>query len=213
MIEEIKKKLLSKKVADRKKAAKEIREQRLTEFSELLFKALVKEIEGGRSWETIAELILAIGAINYKQALPIIKKIIEENKPHDMITYAAAQTYVRLVRTSTEDATPIIELLKFGGLSVVDGALNPLAYDKMMPPSSQIKLLIYLSWNLQNHPDRIGFEYAYSDPRYGLAAACARWDKQLVTPFLKHCLLTANKDSSLIYVAKMSLEGKYPKLR
>jgi hypothetical protein len=205
--------LLSNKATHRRKAAKEIGEDNHQNFSDLLFQVFIKENESQKSWETIVQMILSLGLVNHKPALNIITKIIEKNKPHDMITYAAAQTYVRLKRESISDISPILDLLEFGGLSIVDGALTPLAYDKMQPTNDDIKILLSLCWNLHKHKDRIGFEYGYTDPRYALAAACAYWNKSLTMPFLNHCIETANTDSSLIYVAKAVLQGKKPKLR
>lgn len=212
-VEKIRELLLSKKTADRKKAAKEVGENNLKEFSDLLFQSFVEENLNPKSWETIVQMTLSLGKINYLPALDLIKEIVEKNKPHDMITYAAAQTYVRLKRASLKDVSPIIELLRFGGLSIVDGALTPLAYDKMQPSNEDIQILLKLCWNLHEHKDRIGSEYGYTDPRYGLAAACAYWDKNITTAFLNHCIDTANNDGSLIYVAKTALQGKTPKLR
>lgn len=56
-------------------------------------------------------------------------------------------------------------------------------------------------------------ERGFTDPRYGIAAACAGWKKELTEDFLKHCLDTADRDTPLKYVAKNSLKGKYVKLR
>lgn len=81
----------------------------------------------------------------------------------------------------------------------------------MQPDKNQIKELIKLSWDLHKHKDRIGHEGGYCDPRYGLAAACAGWDKQLTKDFLEYCLLTG--DTPVKYVAENSLKGKYVKLR
>ena len=211
--EEIKQKLHSTKSADRRRAAKEIGKLKLAEFADDLYKAYLKEATDKRTWETQVAMILALGLLDYKKALPEIEQIIKTNKPNDMITHAAAQSYVRLKRKSLNDASPALELLKFGGLSTVDGCLNPLGYDKMQPDESQIKELIKLSWDLHKHKDRRGNEYGYDDPRYGLAAACAGWDKQLTKEFLEHCLATANGDTPLEYVAENSLKGKYVKLR
>lgn len=210
--EEIKEKLFSSKSSDRRKAAKEIGKQKLEDLADDLLTAYLEEKKDKRTWETQVEMILALGIINCKQVLPHIEKIVQANNPHDMITYAAAQTYVRLKRASLNDAKPVIELLKFGGLSLVDGALNPLAYDKMVPPKDEIIELLNLCWDLHKHRDRIGEEYGYTDPRYGIAAACAGWDKNLVADFLAHCLATGDKETSLQNVVKSSLKGKYAKL-
>lgn len=212
-IVEIKANLFSVKSGDRRKAAKEICKQKLEILGENLFLAYVKEKKDSRTWETQVEMILALGIVNYKAVLPNIEYIVKSNNPHSMVTFAAAQTYVRLNRNSINDAKPIIDLLKFGGLSLVDGALNPLAYDRMSPNNQEINELIKLGWNLHKHKDRIGKESGYCDPRYSLAAACAGWDKELTIEFLKHCLATAGKDTALRKVAENSLNQKYSKLR
>lgn len=207
--EEIKEKLFSAKSSDRRKAAKEIGHLKLLDFSSDLLVAYIDEKKDKRTWETQVEMILALGLVGYKPTLFEILSIIKQNKPHDMITYAAAQTYVRLTRHSLHDAQPVIELLKFGGLSLVDGALKPLGDDRMMPPQEEITKIIELSWNLHGHKDRIGNENGYMDPRYGLIVACAGWDIQLTKDFLNHCLLTSGNDTSILKVVQNSLKGKF----
>jgi hypothetical protein len=211
--EEIKSKLHSTKSADRRRAAKEIGKLKLTEFADELYNAYLKEANDKRTWETQVAMIMSLGLIDYKNALLEVEKIVRLNNPHDMITGAAAQTYVRLKRQSLNDASPTLELLNFGGLSVVNGCLDPLGYDKMLPNENQIKELIKLSWDLHKHKDRVGHESGYVDPRYGIAAACAGWDRQLTKDFLEHCLATASGDTPLEYVSENSLKGKYVRLR
>lgn len=189
-------KLSSSKSADRKKAAKEIGKQKITAFGAALFNAFCNE-KHSRTWETKVEMIISLGLVDYKSALNDIEVIVQKNNPHDMITHAAAQTYVRLNRSSTHDAQPVIELLGFGGLSVVGGALVVLGHDQMMPPNNEIVELLELGWDLHRHKDRIGYEFGYLDPRYGLALACSRWDKELTGPFLEHCHATCAKDPRL----------------
>jgi hypothetical protein len=189
---------------------KEIGKDRLIDLSDELFQAYLKEQRDARTWETQVEMILALGLLDCKHSLPEIELIVRANNPEDMITYVASQTYVRLKR-QTKDGTPCIELLKFGRLSVIHGCLDPLGYDKMVPPIDQIKELIRLGWDLHKHKDRLGQEYGLSDPRYGLAAACAGWDKELTKEFLKHCVLTG--DAPVKYAAEHSLKGKYVRLR
>ena len=168
--EEITAKLESKISADRRRAAKEIGKLKLSAFGDDLYKAYLNETKDKRTWETQCLMILALGQIDYKNALKEFDSILLVNKPHDMITYAAAESYVRLKRKSLNDALPVIELLEFGGLSTVSGCLNPLGYDKMLPDENQIKELIKLTWDLHKHKD---WERGYGDPRYGIAAACA----------------------------------------
>lgn len=211
--EEITSKLHSTKSPDRRRAAKEIGKWKLTDFGDALYQSYLEEATDKRTWETQVAMILALGLIDYKKALTEIEQIVRLNKPHDSITAAAAESYVRLKRQSLGDASPSIELLQFGGLSTVDGCLNPLGYDRMQPDENQIRELIRLSWDLHKHRDYLGQEAHFSDPRYGLAAACAGWDRELTKGFLEHCLATAGRDAPLKYVAENSLKGKYVKLR
>jgi hypothetical protein len=210
-IEEIINNLESKKSADRRRAAKEIGKRKHIDLADDLYRAYLTELKDARTWETQVEMILALGLLDHKSALREIEPVVRINKPNDMVTYAAAQTFVRLKRQSLNDAAPSLELLQFGGLSTVDGCLNPLGYDKMHPVESQIRELIKLSWDMHRHKDRVGHEGGYCDPRYGLAAACAGWDIELTKPFLEHCISTG--DTPVKHVAENSLIGKYIKLR
>ena len=61
-----------------------------------------------------------------------------------------------------------------------------------------------------NFGDDTNYKFC-TDPRYGLAAACAGWDKDVVKSFLEKCM--SIPDAPLQYVAKNSLNRKYVKLR
>jgi hypothetical protein len=182
------------------------------DLAENVYSAYLIEKKDKRTWETKFEMIVALGLLNYTPALQEIEEIVKINIPHDMITYAAAQTYVRLKRKSINDARPVIELVEFGSISIIKGATIVLAYDKMIPKQKEILKLIALCWNLHKHKDRVGFEYGITDPRYGMAVACAGWDKVLTTDFLLHCISTASNDTALINAAKKSLKEEYTKL-
>jgi hypothetical protein len=210
---EIETKLKSTKSSDRRQAAKTIGKLKIKEAGELLFEAFLKEKKDLRTWETKVEMILALGLIEYKAALSEIETITEANLPYDMVTYAAAITFVRLKRESLADSSPAIRLLTSGRLSLVSGALIPIGNDRMIPSDNEISELINLSWDLHQHPDRIGLERGYLDPRYGLALACAGWKKDLTNPFLNHCLATIGKDAMLKSVVELALKGKYGKTR
>jgi hypothetical protein len=76
----------------------------------------------------------------------------------------------------------------------------------MLPDNEDIKTIIKSAWDFG-----ISREKGFVDPRYGLAAACAGWDKEIVRDFLNHCIATG--DVPLKYVSENSLKGKYIKLR
>jgi hypothetical protein len=219
--EEITEKLFSKKSADRRRAAKEIGKNKLKDFGHAVYKQYLEEKKDKRTWETQCEMIKALGHIDYKNALKEIDEIVRNNIPHDMVTFCAAAAYVRLHRENTNDGKPVLELLEFGGISVIGGALFALAFDQMMPDNATIEKIIEKCWDLQKHKDRIGEEHGTMDYRKYLALACANWDKELTEGFLNHCIETSThinrlhntevKDSNLIDVCQNSLKGKYSK--
>jgi len=207
-ISDIREKLFSTKSKDRLRAAKEIGKQCLKELSEDILDAYKNEIRDTRTWQTQVALIESLGIIDNKEALSFVEPIVTENKEHDAITGAAAEAYVRLTRKSINDSKPVVELLRFGNYSVLNGCLNPLGYDRMMPNDDEIKELLRLCWNLNEKKER-----GLTDPRYGIAAACAGWKENLTQDFLHHCLATADKDTPLTYVSENSLKRKYVRLR
>lgn len=213
-------KLNSKKSADRRRAAKEIGRLKLSEFGDDLYSSYLKEKQDKRTWETQTEMIKSLGSLDYKEALPEMESIIKVNIPHDMITSVAATTFVQLKRDSINDAKPVIDLLNFGSVSVISGALYSLPIDRMIPPESEIELIINKSWDINKHPDRVGHEFGLIDARIYLALACSDWNLKLTEGFLNHCIKTAfninrfNKpieNKNLIAVCENSLKGKYSK--
>jgi hypothetical protein len=212
--DEIREKLFSKKSPDRRRAAKEIGKNKIVEFGDDLYNQYIKERNDKRTWETQCEMIKALGIIDYKNSLEIITEIVNENIPHDSITGEAALAYVRLKRKSINDGKPVLELLDFGSISVIRGALEALAYDKMVPDNDTIEKIIKLCWDIHKHKDRVE---GISGGRKYLAIACANWDKKLTEGLLRHYIETAYyfnsivKDTRLIEVCENSLKRKYSK--
>jgi hypothetical protein len=219
--DEIKEKLNSKKSADRRKAAKEIGKAKITELGDLLYEKYIQERADNRTWETQYAMIKSLGILGYKKAINIIEQIVKENIPHDMITCAASTAYIQLTRESINDGTPALELLKFGSISVISGALGALAIDQMKPHDDIIKEILLLCKDINKHKDRIGHEYGLIDNRQYLATACANWDIQLTKDFLNHCIQTAYdinsfgkpiRNENLVEVCQNSLKGRSSKL-
>lgn len=218
--EELIGKLTSKKSVDRRRAAKEIRKKKLSELGDELYNAFLKERKDKRTWETQTEMIKAIGEIRFKKAIADIETIVKQNIPHDSVTMASATTYVQLKIKSINDVLPVIELLEFGSISVITGALNALAIEQLVPSKNDIEQLLNKSWDINKHKDRVGHEYGLIDPRIYLAIACANWDKDLTKKFLNHCIETAYNisrfekpvlNANLVAVCENSLKGKFSK--
>ena len=91
--------------------------------------------------------------------------------------------------------------------STTEGALEAIGHDKMKFDDETCRSLIERLWDFGSDRPK-----GYTDPRYGLAAACAGWDKDVCHNFLRHCL-EANDAPLCYYVSKNSLQGKFVKLR
>ncbi|TCC99692.1 hypothetical protein [Pedobacter hiemivivus] len=201
-INEIKEQLSSSKVADRKKGAKIIGKEFLKELGDDLWAAYLKQVNVANSWEAQIMMINSLGLIRYKPAKDSLYKICLDNKEHDMITSYAAMAYTRIMRTSENDISAVFDLFKFGGFSVINGALRGISADRLMPKGEEINKLISLT---ENFPQK--HEVGLGDLRMGLACACAGWDKNLISGFLERCL--TGPDKQLGYVAEKALKKKY----
>ena len=217
---ELLEKLNSTKSSDRRRAAKEIGKLKLVDFGNQLYESYLIEKQDKRTWETQTEMIKSLGLLDYKKASLEMERISNENKPHDMITSAAATSFVQLTRQSIYDSQPVLTLLNFGSVSVISGALQSLAIDRMMPPENEIELIIKKSWDINKHPDRIGQEFGLIDSRIYVALACSQWNQNLTSNFLNHCIKTAIninrfnqpvQNTNLIAVCENSLNGIFSK--
>jgi hypothetical protein len=186
-----------------RKAAIELRKTPVEGICELLYEAYNRDLVTKNSWETQSELIVTAGLLGCKSFLLPIKAICDSNIEHDTITSRSGLSYVRLKRVNLSDVSPVLEYLEDAKHSLGFGLLYALGIDKMIPsPDEQTKIIKHF-WNFGM--DRNG----YSDPRYGLAAACAGWDKEIVRDFLQHCIKTGDK--YILNVTESALKGKYVK--
>lgn len=197
----IKQELADPKSSIRKNAAKKIGKKKIIELSSDLFNAYLKEKKDVRTWETQTEMIIAMGKIGYLEIISNIEDIINENKEFDRITSACALTYVRLKRKEINDALPVIDLIKKGKLSVMNGAASALTYDDMIPSDKEILELI----DVFNQKQEMEFSHiGSSDPRSYLISAMSKWKKELTVDYLKQFIDTPR----LKEYATASLKGE-----
>lgn len=202
-ISEIEIGLQNKLSGKRRSAAKKIGKNQLIQLGDELYAAYIKEREDKRTWETQTEMIIALGRIGYTKALPDLKAITDKNEPHDMITIAAARSYVRLKRKDLSDVQPVIELLETGNLSVLNGATDILAFDNMTPPEEDIKTIISI---LDSKDEKEIAIRGLGDPRQGLISAMSKWKDLTSHNYLNQIIESKKKD--LIEYAELALKGK-----
>lgn len=200
-ISKIKEALTDSKGVSRRNAAKKIGKKKIVELSDDLFNAYEKEIKDIRNWETLSEMIIAMGKIGCDKIIPTLEEIIKENKQYDRITSAAALAYVRLKRKTPNDVIPIISLIHDGKLSVMNGATSALTYDDMIPSDEDIKTLIDI-FNRKEEKELV--HLGSSDPRSYLISAMSQWKKEFTSDYLKQYIDTPR----LKEYALASLKGK-----
>jgi hypothetical protein len=198
--------LLSKQTGKVRKGAILLQKNVIPEMENYVLEALQNEIITNKSWETQSELFKCIGINNYRKASSILESIAEKNEEYDMVTISVGTALIRVKRLEKNDVSELLKRLKTMKYSLGYGMLDALGYDKMLPNNEDIKTIIKSTWDFG-----ISREKGFVDPRYGLAAACAGWDKEIVRDFLNHCIATG--DVPLKYVSENSLKGKYVKLR
>ncbi len=180
--------LVSTKAPERRKAAKLIETFEVVELGDVLYQAYLKESKNPKAWETQCIMIKALGKIKYKNVLPHLESILEENQVDDMITHEVALAYVRINRKSSKDISPILKLLKEGNLSVLSGALAVLAFDDIIPEKEDRYTLID-AVNLKQALIKEQHEVGSFDPREYLLSAMSKWDRKdpKISSFIEEC--------------------------
>lgn len=204
--EDIVKSLIGSSTVKRRAAAKAALKIK-GEFCAALTQGLQLELNS-KSWQTKVELVKSLGELRCRGSEAILRGIVfsREGSEYDMVKMKAAKALVQVSRANLADCKTVWEILNAGGQSIMEGAMEALGYDRMVFDAETCRSLIVRCWDLGSERSR-----GYSDPRYGLAAACAGWDKELTRDFLQHCLKA--DDVPLCYVAEKSLQGKYVRLR
>lgn len=203
-ISEILLNLGDKSTAKVRSAAKKLRKYpSVKEACPVLLEAYKREIKKG-SWETQTALIVTAGILECREFIPYLEDICQKNEAHDTITTNTGCSYVRIIRNSLSDVSSIFKYSHGINYSLGKGFLFALGLDKMVPKVEEQKILISKFYNFGQDRDPL-----YSDPRYGLAAACAGWTSHNVEDFLQHCIKTG--DRYLINVAESALKGEYVK--
>jgi hypothetical protein len=198
--------LLGRSTVSRRKAAVKLRDITIDNCCELLIQALEIE-EKKNNFLTKVELIKTLGIKRCIKAGDYIEThFVDKLEDFNLLKMVAATALIRIKRLNINEVDIVIDLINKEEYSLTEGALESLGYDQIVPSIEQQKIILKKCASFG-----IDRPKGYTDPRYGLAAACANWDVKLVKDFLNNCLLS--NDVPLVYVAKNALERKYVKLR
>jgi hypothetical protein len=144
---------------------------------------------------------------NDKSCLEFLSTLLGSDLQDGIIIADLTRAFFRLNRTDLSDCSTIYMLEYITNVNVQEALLEVLGYDRMIPPIEDQTKIIKKYFDFGKGMDMRYF----SDPRYGLAAACAGWDENVVKEFLLHCKEIG--DAPLKHVAENSLKRKYVKLR
>jgi transcription antitermination factor NusG len=146
-------------------------------------------------------------ALGNKSILPTLLVIIKEKEVSGTILCDCTRAYFRIKRNDIHDCMPLFDLYDLKNVNLCEALLEVLGYDKMLPSKEDQVKIIEMFYHFGDNINRRFF----TDPRYGLAAACAGWSNEIVESFLRYCLTIP--DAPLNYVAENSLKKKYVRLR
>lgn len=167
----------------------------------------LKKLLASRNDKKAKKFLLECLSENRKDIIDFLFQAINSDFIQDgLILKYSVHTYFRLKRTSLNDICPLYDF-NTDIPNINESLLEVLGYDKVVPTIEEQERVIKKYFHFGDDFDRRYF----TDPRYGLAAACAGWNQEIVKDFLQYCI--SIKDAPLRYVAENSLKGKYVKLR
>lgn len=190
-LEIIKLNLFNKKISVRKKMAIKIAKEKISSCGDELFKSYIneREVPIEKSWEAQKYMITALGIIKYEKVLPILLENMKYNNIiGGAIITSSALAYVRILRKSKQDITPIMKLYETKNINIILGATESLVYDEIIPSENDINKLISFFNDNENFIHESKTPGA-TDPRALLLAATANWnqDLPLIQEFIEKC--------------------------
>jgi hypothetical protein len=176
--------LIAPQAATRRTAAKTLRKLKIKVTGSHVLAALKWEIKNPKSWETQAQMILAIGECGYAEALPFLQGMAKSPRQHAMVGVALGDAIVRLNKNHDHDAAPVLEILAGTDRDLIDGAFRAMAMLHMVPSPDAIATIVGFA-------NQLPVDDAL---RLWVAAAAAGWDGIAVRTFLAHCTRSTRED-------------------
>lgn len=180
--------------AQRRKAAKALRQAGDPRAQDALLAALETEIQDPRTWETQYQIIMALGTSGARSALPLLHEIL--TMPLEPMVHLSAGD--ALVRLSDDPDAALVAAIQSRSLFRIEGAIRAAAM--MHPTLSTPTVDIVITFASQ--PE-------HAQVRFWVAAGAAGWRGGAVETFLKACV--RDGDAETQRAARAALEGRYLK--
>jgi hypothetical protein len=177
-IPELIKLLESSSSPKRRSAAKKLRKIGDPLAGPALLDALKRELPDKRTWETQYQMIMALGLCGHKESIPLLQILAHERFEHTMVLVAVGDAYVRLCRSSNDDAKPVFNILRIRNDDLLlDGALRAVAMLRMkFRPDTVARIIEHVT---ARKKESLWF---------WVAAASPGWSGPVVDAFLDKCL-------------------------
>jgi hypothetical protein len=189
-IEAICRQLQDKHSAKRRSAALKLRKLESREAGPALLKALEKELEDKRTWETQYQMLMALGHSGYAEAAPFVELLAHRKFEATMVLVAVGDAYVRLSKASLEDARPVLKILSIENDRLLqDGALRAVAMLHMRFNEAETNAIIH---HIEEQGDVE--EQGREARKFWLIAACPGWSGHAVERFIEKCSTSARED-------------------
>ncbi|GGK93774.1 hypothetical protein Ppa06_61960 [Planomonospora parontospora subsp. parontospora] len=167
----------------------------------VLLDALRREVDGPRTWETLYNLVMALGSCDHRATVPYLYELARHPFTATAVHTAVGDALVRLDREHHDDPGPIHRCLDTGNESLLDGAFRAMAMLRMVPDDAAIgRILDFLA----PRPSEDGL-------RFWPAVAAAGWQGEAVRAFLTGCAAGPRED--VVEAAAYSLTGRYKTYR
>lgn len=164
--------------------------------------ALRKELRDPRTWQPKFLMILALGDCRYREALPLLTELAEDEFEATILYHALGDAIVRLSSRGPYDAEPVRRLINDHRTGVIGGAFHALATLRIVPAEDVIKEIIAYAGELP-------FQ---GEERMWVAVAAAGWNPELTRDFLLACQAAPpTACPRLVPAATAALKGKYYK--
>ncbi|MYQ43801.1 HEAT repeat domain-containing protein [Streptomyces sp. SID4985] len=182
--------------AKRRSAAKRLGELADEVAGPALLHALQREISDSRTWETQYEMVMALGACDYRPAISFLAELAQRPMDDTALYVALGDSIVRLRSAQEGYAAPLEWCMDRGDPSLVDGALRAVA-------AMHADLEVGTVDRILDFLDPLD---PYDGLRYWAAVAATEWPGGRARMFLESCAKGPRRDVAV--AAATSLESR-----
>ena len=175
-----------------------------------LLTALRNEMSDPRTWAPKYHMILALGFVGHRAALPFLWELTRLETEHTIIYLGLGDAIVRLSNSGPTASRAVLDVMKTKNFSLIDGAFRAMALLRLVPGEDEMAAIIEMARNPEAEEHFQGTPKFKPGLRKWVAVAAAGWPhNKLVLDFLHECEQYPVMGVDL--AARDALAGKYGK--